>query len=108
MEEKRNQLIAGASAIDITPRSSLHMAGYPFVERFSIGTHDPLLSSALFFSDGKTNTVFIANDVIFVSKASANRIRQSVTAKTGIPFSNILISATHTHSGPSTVTFTAG
>ena len=108
MKENANHLIAGASSIDITPKGSLHLAGYPFVERFSTGTHDPLLSSALFLSDGKTATLFIANDVIFVSKASANRVRQSVSLKTSIPPSNILISATHTHSGPGTVTFTAG
>lgn len=106
--KENKKLKAGASAINITPKVSLHLAGYPFVERFSIGTHDPLLSTALFLSDGQTSTLFISNDLIFVSKASANRVRQSISSITGIPSSNILISATHTHSGPSTVTFTAG
>jgi neutral ceramidase len=108
MKEDKNQLIAGASSMNITPKGSLHLAGYPFTQRFSTGVHDPLLSSALYLSDKKTATLFIANDLIFVGKASVLRVRKSTTSRTGIPSSNILVSASHTHSGPSTVKFTAG
>jgi Neutral/alkaline non-lysosomal ceramidase. len=101
-------LLAGAAAIDITPERSLHLAGYPFVQRNSTGVHDPLLSSALYLSDGISQVLFIGNDVIYVPKELAARARKRIYAITGVPESNIMVSATHTHSGPSTVTFTAG
>ncbi len=97
------ELKAGAAAVSITPRESRFLFGYPFVERMSTGTHDELLSSALYLSDGKNRVLFISNDVIYVSKASTVRIREAISAKTGIRGSNILIAATHTHSGPVTV-----
>lgn len=101
-------LLAGAAAIDITPNKSLHLAGYPFVKRNSTGVHDPLLSSALYLSDGISQVLFIGNDVIFVPKELAARARKRIYAITGVPENNIMVSATHTHSGPSTVRFTAG
>ena len=97
------ELKSGAATISITPRQSHFLFGYPFVERMSTGTHDELLSSALYVSDGKNRVLFVSNDVIYVSKASTARIRKGISDKTGIPDSNILIAATHTHSGPVTV-----
>ncbi|MDR2816899.1 MAG: hypothetical protein LBB62_09395 [Proteiniphilum sp.] len=97
------QLKAGASFRNITPEEAHFLFGYPFVERMSAGVHDPLLSSALYLSDGKEEVLFISNDVIYVSKDTVFRIRQAVFEKKGIPVSNIMIAATHTHSGPVTV-----
>lgn len=98
-----NELKAGAATVDITPRKSLFLHGYPFVERESTGTHDPLLSSALFLSNGKEQVLFISNDIIYVDKNMVSRVRGAISNKKGIPASNILIAATHTHSGPVTV-----
>lgn len=97
------KLKAGAAIADITPQEPHFLHGYPFVERISTGTHDPLLSSALYLTDGETQVLFISNDVIYVSKDSTERIRNAVFSKTGIPVCNIMIAATHTHSGPVTV-----
>lgn len=96
-------LKAGASSCDITPPDSHFLFGYPYVERMSTGTHDPLLSSALYLSDGATEVLFISNDVIYVSKESVARIRKVISQKTGIHEQHVLIAATHTHSGPVTV-----
>ncbi|MDR1724723.1 MAG: hypothetical protein LBR84_12395 [Tannerella sp.] len=96
-------LKAGAASVDITPQKAYFLFGYPFVERMSEGVNDPLLSSALYLTDGETGTILISNDVIYVSKASVARVRNEVSKQTGIPNSNILIAATHTHSGPVTV-----
>jgi neutral ceramidase len=91
---------AGAWSVDITPNDSQFLYGYPHVERYSTGIHDPLLSSALYFSDGHTEVLFVANDIIFVSKAMSRRARRRIEKSTGIPVENIMITATHTHSGP--------
>jgi neutral ceramidase len=96
-------LIAGAATADITPSDSQFLFGYPHVRRYSTGVHDPLLSSALFLSDGKTPLLLVANDVIYVSRATVRRVRGRIAKKTGIPAANVMITATHTHSGPLTV-----
>jgi hypothetical protein len=103
--ENRTELEGGAATTEITPRSSQFLFGYPFVRRYSTGVHDPLLSSALYLSDGQTKVIFVANDIIFVGKASVARIRERVSRLTSVPSRNIMITATHTHSGPKTVDY---
>jgi hypothetical protein len=98
-------LIAGAGVADISPLDAQYLFGYPHVDRFSTGINDPLLSSALYLADGQTSLLFIANDIIFVTKAIAARVRGRLQGATGVPAENILVSATHTHSGPSTVDY---
>ena len=98
-------LKAGAASVDISPTDSQFLFGYPHVERYSTGIHDPLLSSALYLSDAQTAVLFIANDVIFVSKALVRRARERIEQATGVSASHIMITATHTHSGPKTVDY---
>lgn len=100
--------IAGAAVADITPRDSQFLFGYPHVRRYSTGVHDPLLSSALYLSDGETSLLLVANDVIFVSRQTAGRVRERIARRIGIPAANMMITATHTHSGPMTVDMLSG
>ena len=96
---------AGAATGVITPRNSQFLYGYPFVQRYCTGVHDPLLSSALYLSDGRTRVILVANDIIFISKASVARIRERVSRLTSVPGGHIMITATHTHSGPMTLDY---
>lgn len=96
-------LVAGAAATEITPLDGHFLFGYPHVERISTGVHDPLLSSALYLYDGQEEILFIANDIIFISKSRVAAARRRIAQTTSIPETNILISATHTHSGPTVV-----
>jgi len=100
---RSGQLVSGAAAVDITPQRSCFLYGYPHVERQSTSAHDPLLASALYFSDGETSTLFIGNDVIFVPKQLADRARKRIEEATGVPADHVMVTATHTHSGPVTV-----
>ncbi len=103
MEKPMAQLlIAGAATADITPRDSQFLFGYPHVRRYSTGVHDPLLCSALYLSDGTTPLLLVANDVIFVSRDTASRVRDRIERETGVPAGNMMVTATHTHSGPMT------
>ena len=70
--------------------------------RYATGVHDPLLSSALFLSDGKTPLLLVANDVLAVSRDAAGRARGHIGSRDGHPAANMMITATHTHSGPIT------
>ncbi|MCG8311388.1 MAG: neutral/alkaline non-lysosomal ceramidase N-terminal domain-containing protein [Cytophagales bacterium] len=103
MAKESIKLVAGAHSTNITPGKPVFLYGYPFAERLSTGIHDWLLSTALYISDGTEEVVFVANDIIFISKASVARIRKGIFEKTGVPIKNIMIGATHTHSGPVTV-----
>ncbi len=96
-------LMAGAAAADISPRDSQFLFGYPHVARYSTGIHDPLFSSALYLADEQTQAIVVANDVIFVSREITRRTRSRLEARTGVPASHIMVTATHTHSGPHTV-----
>jgi hypothetical protein len=49
--------------------------------------------------------MFIANDIIFVSKATARQARERITEATSVPGANVMITATHTHSGPKTADY---
>jgi hypothetical protein len=80
----------------------MFLAGYPHVKRYSTGVHDSLLSSALYVQSGSGRALIIANDIIYAPKQPVLRIRRAISEKTGVPEANILISATHTHSGPKT------
>ena len=93
---------AGSAAADVTPADSQFLFGYPHVVRYSTGVHDPLLASALYVSDGTTAVVFVANDVASISKSLAARARGRIAAATGVAAANVMITATHTHSGPVT------
>ncbi len=99
------QLKAGAAAADITNTTSQFLFGYPHVERMSEGVHDPLYSTALYLDDGAVRLIFVSNDIIFVPKDMAKRVRDRIAKKTGVPADHIMVTATHTHSGPITVNY---
>jgi len=101
-------LIAGAAVVDITPQDSQFLFGYPHVRRYSTGVHDPLLSSAVYFSDGETPLLLVANDVIFISRETAERVRHRIARRIEVPAANVMLTATHTHSGPMTVDMLSG
>ena len=103
------RVIAGAAEKDITPVTPQFLYGYPYVERWSEGVHDRLMSSALYLKGAEAlrgspvaadEILFIANDIIYLDKALVAEARRRITDATGIPGSTIMITATHTHSAP--------
>jgi neutral ceramidase len=93
---------AGAAQIDITPREPVFLFGYPHVPRISTGVHDPLYAAALYLHDGEQSVLLVAVDVLMLAPEVVSRCRDAITAATGIPAENILVSTTHTHSAPVT------
>ena len=98
----REKLLVGAAIKDITPERSLFLYGYPYVKRMSKGVHDPLYVSALVLDNGEDAIIFCAADIIFITKEITAGVREIVKDKIDIPIENIMISASHTHSGPMT------
>jgi hypothetical protein len=92
-------LKAGVAVADITPPPNYRMSGY-FAERISTGTHDPLNAKAIYFGQGDEQAVLVFCDLVGISMEISSQVRESVSEKTGIPISNVLIAATHSHTGP--------
>ena len=95
-------LKAGTGRSDISPRRSMFLVGYPHVRRMSTGVHDPLYASALYLDDGTNGVISIALDALYVSQRTARECRAEIQRATGLPPEHIMITATHTHSGPVT------
>ncbi len=98
-------LFAGAHEEIITPQDSQFLFGYPHVKRYSEGVHDHLKSSALYLEVDGEKLLFIANDIIFITKQMAATVREAISQQLGIPGDHVMVSATHTHSGPITVDY---
>ena len=93
-------LHAGVAETDITPPLGHRMAGY-FDERLATGIHDPLKAKAIVLQQGKTKFAFAFCDLVGVSLRVSTNARARLGKLTGIPVSHIMISATHSHTGPS-------
>jgi hypothetical protein len=92
------QLKAGFAAEDITPEAGASMPG-GFRPNPAKGTRDPLLAVACVVSDGKTPVALVGIDSLFVGKDTVQAARAAIEKSTGIPAGNVLIGASHTHSG---------
>ncbi|MDD8016043.1 MAG: neutral/alkaline non-lysosomal ceramidase N-terminal domain-containing protein, partial [Acidobacteriota bacterium] len=102
--EKRpaeEQLVkVGLSEEIITPPVGVPMAGYAR-KSVSTGVHDDLYARSLVIEGAdKTPVVLMTLGLVNFNFDNAEKIRAKVNAGTGIPAENILISCTHTHSGP--------
>lgn len=77
------------------------MAGYDRGTFTSTGVHDDLHARSIVIEgDDGNSAAMITIAIVNMSEAIMDSIRSGVSKSTGIPFKNILISATHTHSGP--------
>ena len=99
-ESGRRGLLAGVSRVVITPPVGIRMMGYTVQEGCSESIERDLTATALVLSDGETRVVLIACDVVFVQSPHAERIRERIAERTGIPAAHVLINASHTHLGP--------
>ncbi len=93
------ELRAGVAVADITPPVGYRMSGY-FSERLSTGTLNPLHAKAIVLRQGDMSAAMVFCDIIGLSLDVSSRARRQAEAKTGIPAANILLAATHSHTGP--------
>lgn len=94
------QLRAGAAWIDITPPLGTPMAGYGDRKGVSIGIHDPLRAAAMVLDDGNAAVALVNMDWVGVDAAFVAQVRSLVSAGCPLAPQNVLVTATHTHSGP--------
>ena len=97
-----HSLLAGYGRVDITPTEPIPLAGYGnHLMRISQEVLNRLYSTCLALTgqDGETVLIF-HNDLITSPEEFSIPIRKAVSEATGIPFSHIMICATHNHSSP--------
>jgi Neutral/alkaline non-lysosomal ceramidase, N-terminal len=93
------QLLAGAVEIDITPPVGSGFDGYAARQGKSLGIHDPLLAQLLLLRLGHAQLVLISLDLLGVSLAFTQRVRDGIQQAIGVPADCTLLACSHTHSG---------
>jgi hypothetical protein len=99
-KDPRGRLFAGAVEVDITPPVGVAMAGYGARTHNSIGIHDPLYARALYLKLDSRELLLITCDLIGVDLNFTSQLRQDISEALGISPDHIMVSCTHTHSGP--------
>ena len=91
----------GLARVKITPEQPIFMAGYASRDRPFASVHDDLYAKALVLVDEQgTRAVLITTDLIGLTAEIADPIRQRVEKQTGILASSVMLSSSHTHTGP--------
>ena len=91
----------GVSRKDITPAIGCNLYGY-YPDLYSTEVHDPLDVTALVFTYGEQKIALISATVCLINTALTDEIRAKIELQTGISADNVILAATHTHSGPNT------
>ncbi|NMC19906.1 MAG: hypothetical protein GYA33_05735 [Thermogutta sp.] len=98
--EPAKSLQVGAATAVITPPNGIPMAGY-YSPRGSEGVLDDLFAKALVIDDGEKAVALVACDLISIPQTVTDEARRLIAAEVAIPPEAVLVSATHTHTGPS-------
>jgi hypothetical protein len=93
------EMRVGAAAVNITPAPGIGLAGYYF-ERGADGTNDDLLAKALVLEVDGTRAALVTLDLISTTRPIVEAARREIEKAIGIPGANVMISATHAHTGP--------
>ncbi len=94
-----NKLNVGFAKVNINPPLGIDVAGY-YVPRFAKGFLDDLEANTMVLSCGDKKIALISVDVCGIETKFGEDVRTKIAENTEIPFENIFISATHTHTGP--------
>lgn len=94
----------GFAQRDISPKLGLELAGFETVSpRKCDDILDPLFVKVLLIDDGKHQSVIVAYDSLGLDYEIVKEIKKCVSNRSTLGNEDILISATHTHSAPSTI-----
>ncbi len=97
-------LLAGFATVDITPAKPVPLGGY--AARFgkvSDGVHDPVKARAMVLVKGDARLAIVSVDLVGVSREAKEAVVE-VTKARGFTTENLMLAATHNHSGPGALT----
>jgi len=95
----RAELRVGAAATVITPPPGTPLAGY-YNLRPAEGLLDDLFSKAIVFERDGTKAALIVCDLLTLPRSTVLKARELIAQRTALPPANIMIAATHAHTGP--------
>ena len=92
---------AGIAKTVITPQEPLWMAGYAARNHPAEGTEHDLFAKALTLKDEQSEVLTIVTlDLLGVTAEMTRAISQRIETEIGLPASNLMLTSSHTHSGP--------
>jgi hypothetical protein len=90
---------AGAATSNVTPWLGVSING-GFRDHLATNVHDELHARCIVLDDGQTRLALVVVDSCMVPREVFDEAKRMASLRTGIPASNMLMSATHTHSAP--------
>src|SRR6266478_3663699 len=96
-------LRAGAFAVNVTPTHYPVIVNGMFEERTADRDVDPLFARAFVLDDGATRIAVAVVDSCMLPRKLLDEAKARAAKLTGMPVDHMLISATHTHSAPSSM-----
>ncbi len=95
----QSNLRAGVAKIDITPSETdgVIVTGH---RRTVFGVRDPLRAGVLVLDDGETKAAIVTLDTIGAWDEMVKLVRERIQTLAGIPAANVMVAASHNHSGP--------
>lgn len=96
----------GAAAVDVTPALGTPMAGY-YSPRGAESVHDPLFAKAIVVENEGRKIALVSLDLITTTRDLVVEARKEIERLSHIQSESVMISATHTHTGPVVASATA-
>ena len=99
MRDLSKRLLVGFSRVDITPENGVAMEGY-FIPRHVEGVLDRLEASTMALVMNGEKILIVSMDICQIKQVEMDIFREAICEATGVPTTNIYLTATHTHTGP--------
>mgnify|MGYP005844807365 CR=1 FL=1 len=96
-------MLVGTSVTDITPAPGVELSGFAARIQPSTTVLDRLYARALCVEDGAERLLWIHSDLIALEREAVSACREWARRQLGLAERQVLITATHTHSGPATI-----
>jgi neutral ceramidase len=97
---RAGELRVGAAQVEITPDVGTPMAGY-YSARAMEGVHDPLYAKVLVLEQDGRKAALVVCDLISMTRGVTDESRKLIEhADPALPPERVMISATHSHTGP--------
>lgn len=101
LHARAQEIQVGVARADITPDGPIWLAGYGARKKPSEGVEQPLAIKALVIRHGKDAPfLLITADIIGFSRLIAEAVADQLGREAKVPRENILLVASHTHTGP--------
>src|SRR3954452_6433807 len=93
------KLRAGAGRADITPDTGHYLGGWTRADRTAKGAQTRLFARTIVLQKGQRKLALVSVDLFMIPGGLVKQIGDGLAAR-GFSEQNILVSASHTHSGP--------